>query len=241
MCWRLVSIEVNLYERYDGFTDTQALKVFPMSTARAASQRHTEPGHHKITAILDASVACFHTDIGMNWFMNIHQEKLSQSVLVGIQSLSKVHSGARRAARAWQEFFRNEVFVSAGGNAEALEPNAYHKAECWDDDDSFTIEWRMDVFQDVNALKEHNVDIKSTTITETATKIVKQVSNWRLAGIMWVRLEPKAAVLTPNKAATTRTTRNTLNELVVLGSRRAEVIGWWHGNFPRAQEAVHCE
>ena len=51
--WRLVSIEVNQYERYHGFADTQALKVFPMSIARAASQRHTEHGHHKITAILD--------------------------------------------------------------------------------------------------------------------------------------------------------------------------------------------
>ena len=27
--WRLVSIDVNQYERYDGFADTQALKVFP--------------------------------------------------------------------------------------------------------------------------------------------------------------------------------------------------------------------
>ena len=27
--WRFVSIEVNQHERYDGFADTQALKVFP--------------------------------------------------------------------------------------------------------------------------------------------------------------------------------------------------------------------
>ena len=32
--WRLVSIEVNQYEKYDGFADTQALKVFPMSIAQ---------------------------------------------------------------------------------------------------------------------------------------------------------------------------------------------------------------
>ena len=76
-----------------------------------------------------------------------------------------------------------------------MEPNAHHKVERWDDDHSFTMEWRMDVFQDVKALKEHNVDIKSATITESATKIVKQVSNWRPAGITWVRLEPRAAVL----------------------------------------------
>ena len=31
--WRLVSIDLNQYERFDGFADTQALKVFPMSTA----------------------------------------------------------------------------------------------------------------------------------------------------------------------------------------------------------------
>ena len=61
--WRLVSIEVNQYERYDGFADTQALQVFPMSNARAASERRTEHGHHKITAILDATFACFHTDM----------------------------------------------------------------------------------------------------------------------------------------------------------------------------------
>ena len=110
-------------------------------------------------------------------------------------------------------FFRNEVFVSARGNAEAMEPNAYPKAEYWGDDDSFTVEWRMNVLQDVQALKEHNVDTTSATINEMATKIVKQVSNWRLAGITSVRLEPRAAVLTPNTAATTRITRNTLNEL----------------------------
>ena len=68
--WRLASIEVNQYERYDGFADTQALKVFPMSIARAASQRHTEHGHHKIIAILDATFARFHTD--MDEFIHVH-------------------------------------------------------------------------------------------------------------------------------------------------------------------------
>ena len=55
--WRLVSIQVNQHERYDGFADTQALKVFPMSMARATSQRHTEHGHHKLPAILDGALA----------------------------------------------------------------------------------------------------------------------------------------------------------------------------------------
>ena len=63
---------------HDGFADTQALKSFPMSIARAASQRHTEHGHRKITAILDATKACVHTDMDGS----IHaQEKLSQIVL----------------------------------------------------------------------------------------------------------------------------------------------------------------
>ena len=46
--WRLVSIEVSQYERY---ADTQALKVFPTSSARAASQRHTEHGHHNMVEL----------------------------------------------------------------------------------------------------------------------------------------------------------------------------------------------
>ena len=94
---------------------------------------------------------------------------------------------------------------------------AYHKAEYWDDDDdsdSFMVVLRM--------------DIKSTTIIETATQIVKQVSSWRSACITCVRSEPR----------TTRTTRNALNELS-LGARKAEIIGWWHRNLPRAQEAGH--
>ena len=61
--WRLVSIKVIQYEWYDGFADTQALNVFPMSIARAASQLHTEHGHHTITAILDATFVCFHRDM----------------------------------------------------------------------------------------------------------------------------------------------------------------------------------
>ena len=43
------------YERYDHFADTQTLKAFPMSIAKATSQRHTEHRHHKITATVDVS------------------------------------------------------------------------------------------------------------------------------------------------------------------------------------------
>ena len=83
------------------------------------------------------------------------------------------------------------MFVSAGGNAGAMEPTTHYKTEYWDDDDcdSFMVEWRM--------------DIKSATIIETAIMIVNQVSNLRSVGITWVRLEP----------GTTRTTRNALHEL----------------------------
>ena len=35
--WTIVSIGVNQHERYEGFADTQALQVFSMSTAKAAS------------------------------------------------------------------------------------------------------------------------------------------------------------------------------------------------------------
>ena len=79
--WKLVSIEVNQYEENDGFADTQALNIFPMSVARAASRCHTEHGHHKITAILDATMACFHTD--MDELIRAHppKEKMSQMVL----------------------------------------------------------------------------------------------------------------------------------------------------------------
>ena len=60
--WRLVSIEGNQYERYDGFADTQALKVFPVdckgsrSTSHRArtSQDYCNHGRH---------FACFHTNM----------------------------------------------------------------------------------------------------------------------------------------------------------------------------------
>ena len=50
--WRFVSIEVQA-----------RVKVFLMSMARAVNQRHTLHCHRKITAILDATIACFHKDM----------------------------------------------------------------------------------------------------------------------------------------------------------------------------------
>ena len=95
----------------------------------------------------------------------------------------KAHSGVRRAAQLRQEWFRNEVLMSAGWKAETVEPSAYHKAEDLNDDDhantyrhsdSFTVELRM--------------DIKVSTIIGTEAKIVKQVSSWKPAGITLVRV-----------------------------------------------------
>ena len=85
--------------------------------------------------------------------------------------------------------------MSAGRNAEAMEPNAYHKAKDLNNDDdasmyghndNFMVELRINVFQDVKAMKEHKVDIKVSTIIGTEAKIVTQVSSWRPAGVTWV-------------------------------------------------------
>ena len=57
-------MEVNQYERHDVLADTPALKAFRMLIAKAASHRHTEHGHHKVIATLDAAVALFfHADM----------------------------------------------------------------------------------------------------------------------------------------------------------------------------------
>ena len=133
--------------------------------------------------------------------------------------LFKAHSGARKAARSWQEYVRNEVFMSAGWNAEVLDPSAYHKADDLNDNDdtstyghsdSFMVELRIDVFQDVKAMNEHEVDIE-------VLMIVKQVSSWRPAGITWVRLE--------NTAATTKTMRNTSMSYLCIAQRRDQWLG----------------
>ena len=61
--WRFVSIGVNQHEKYNGFVHTQAVNMFPMSMARASSQRDTVHRHRNINAILDATTACFHKDM----------------------------------------------------------------------------------------------------------------------------------------------------------------------------------
>ena len=104
-------MEVNQHERYDGFADTQALKAFPLPTARAASQRHTVHGQREIIAILDATKACFHTD--MDELVHADPPRETEPDCIVEWLLFKAHSGVRRAARLWQEYFRNKVFMSA--------------------------------------------------------------------------------------------------------------------------------
>ena len=102
--------------------------------------------------------------------------------------LIKAHYGTRKAARLWQEFLRNEVFMKAGWDAVAVEPNVCHKAGSLGDDDDanvcvhgddFMVESRIDVLQEVTAMSEHNVDINViSTIGPcqgTEAKIVKRV------------------------------------------------------------------
>ena len=76
----------------ENFADAQALKVFSMSPARAASQRHTEHVHRKSTGILGA---CFHTD--MNQLIHAHPPRETEPEGFVVWLLSKAHSGARRA------------------------------------------------------------------------------------------------------------------------------------------------
>ena len=89
-------------------------------------------------------------------------------------------------------FFATKLLMSAGRNAEAMEPNAYHKAEDLNNDndaslyghsDSFEVELEIDVLQDANAMKEHKVDIKLSTINGTETNTVKRVLSWK--SIRW--------------------------------------------------------
>ena len=153
--------------------------------------------------------------------MHIHHQKLSLSVLsYGCCPQLILEQGEPHVCGRGVFF---AMFVIAGGNAAAMERNAYHQAEDMNDNfnatkdghtDSVMVELRIDVFQDVKEIKEHKVDLKLSTIIGTENKIVKQVSSWRQAGITWVRMEPRAAVLTPN----------TSDELSP-GPRKGEIIG----------------
>ena len=97
--WRLGRIKVDQPEKCNG------------SAARAASQRHTEQGQHKITAILGATTVCFHTD--MDELIHAHPPREIEPDCTVAWWVFKAHCGARKAARFWQEYFRNDVFMRA--------------------------------------------------------------------------------------------------------------------------------
>ena len=131
--WRLVSMEVNHYERHDVFAGTPALKVFRMLIAKAASHSHPEHGHRKVIASLDVAVAFFHADMEDKIQARPPAEAEPGRTVVWL--LIKAHCGTRTAARLLQEFVRNEVFMKVGWRAVAVEPNVYHKAWGLGDDD----------------------------------------------------------------------------------------------------------
>ena len=94
---------------------------------------------------------------------------------------------ARKAARLWQEFLRNEVFMKAGWDAVAVESTVYHKAGSLGDDGDacvcvhghdFMVESMIDVFPEVKAMLEHKADVNVVAIIGpgqgTEAKIVKQ-------------------------------------------------------------------
>ena len=236
--WRLVSMEVNQYERHHVFAGTHALKVFRMLIAKAASHSHREHVHRKIIAILDVAVAFFHAD--MEDKKNAHPPAEAEPDRIVVWLFVKAHYGTRKAARVWQEFLSNEVFMKAGWDAVAVEPNVYHKGGSLGDDDDacvcvheddFMVESRIDVFQDAKAVLEHKVGVNVISIIGpgqgTEAKIVKRILSWSLAGftwkanpkhardlIAWAGLEQsKAAAPSPGTAATTKTMRNALDEL----------------------------
>ena len=130
--WRLVSM-VNQYERHDVFAGTPALKVFRMLIAKAASHSHAEHGLRKIIAVLDVAVAFPHADT--EDVKHAHPPAEAEPDRTVVWLLIKAHYGTLKVARLWQEFLRNEVFMKAGRDAVAVEPNVNHKAGSLADDD----------------------------------------------------------------------------------------------------------
>ena len=88
--------------------------------------------------------------------------------------------------------------MSAGLDAEAMEPNAYHKVKDLDNDDDASWYGHRS-----SSKVELRMDVKVSTIIGTEAKILKQVSSWKPACITWVRVELRAAALTPNTATNT--------------------------------------
>ena len=169
--WRFVSIEVNQHERYDGFADAQALKLFPMSMARAASQRHTVHCHRKITAILDATTAWFHKD--MDQLIHAHPPRETEPDSSVVWLLFKSHSGAKRAARTNVA----GVFSQRSTRDRWMERRS-DGAKCVPQ--SRGLEQRR-------RCKHVWAQGQSVGNLGTEAKIVRQVSSWKLAGTTSIR------------------------------------------------------
>ena len=72
-----------------------------MLVAKAASRSHPEHGHRKVIAILDVTVAFFHTD--MEDVICVHPTAEAEPDRTVVWLLIKAHYGTRKAARLWQE------------------------------------------------------------------------------------------------------------------------------------------
>ena len=95
--WRLVSKEVNHYERHEVFAGTPALKVFRRLIAKTASHSHPEHDHRKVFAILDVAVAFFHADMEEKIYAHPPAEAEPDRTVVWL--LIKAQYGTQKAAR----------------------------------------------------------------------------------------------------------------------------------------------
>ena len=78
----------------------------------------------------------------MDGVLHAHPPQETEPECVVVWLLFTAHSGARKAARLWQKCFRNEVFTSAGWNAEAI--RMCTQAENFNDDDNATKDGHSD-------------------------------------------------------------------------------------------------
>ena len=152
-----------------------------------------------------------HVVTGMDELIYAHPRREAEPDCAVVWLLLKAHAGARKAARLWQEWFRNGVFVKAGWKAVAVEPNVHHKVENLNDDDDAStcvhgddimVKSRIDVIQDAKAMSEHKVDIEVLAIIGPGQNIKGQdretspvlETRWDHAG------QIGAVVLTPGTA-----------------------------------------
>ena len=114
-----------------------------------------------------------HVVTDMDELIYAHPPREAEPDCTVVWLLLKAHAGAWKAARLWQECFRNEVCMKAGWDAVAVEPNAHHKDKNLNDDDDasmcvhgddFMVASRIDVVQDAKAMLEHKVDIEVLAI-----------------------------------------------------------------------------